>query len=232
MWALLTPRFSTGVPKTGYLDISPVLSNYRGIHFYEFLLTKDSHMRLVAFALLVVVAFPLGALAIQHLMPDIPLWLKLTFAILLPFWLCYGLLTWSDKRLGERSDQKHLLLGALTAVTLIAAFLAPMFIHGYAFPKWVAELLISVIAVSVFLIFRQIPVHRTRQEVIEALGSAVQSGWDASFDKFVRTRIAEPELEAVRLKCSEVNADSSEELRSTLKSFIAELRAGTEEQSQ
>jgi hypothetical protein len=77
--------------------------------------------------------------------------------------------------------------------------------------------------IAVFIWANRRPVHRTRQEVINFLRGGLQSGGDSSWDDFVSVRIAEPELEAVRVKCFEVNLSPEAIFEATLQSLLSEL---------
>lgn len=67
-------------------------------------------------------------------------------------------------------------------------------------------------------------VHRTRAGVIGILERGLATGGDSQWDDFVSVRIAEPELEAVRLRCLEVNLAPKAAFEQTLRKVIAELR--------
>jgi hypothetical protein len=181
-------------------------------------------MRLLGSAVALVVSFPLSAWLIQVLMPESLLWLKLALATLLPLWLCYWLLAVGIENASKRNDQRRLLLCALTTATLMAVFLVPIFRYKVPLQRWVVELGLLAVAGAVFALFNKLPVHRSRDEVIALLEQALQSGGDSSWEEFVCERIAEPELEAVRLRCLEVNLESTGMFEYTLKSLIAELR--------
>jgi len=90
-------------------------------------------------------------------------------------------------------------------------------------------LAVAVIGLPAFLYLNKRPVHRTRNEVIAVLKQAMKTGGDSSWDDFVSIRIAEPELEAVRLKCLNVNLSSPSTFNETLQLCIAELSASQAE---
>lgn len=68
-------------------------------------------------------------------------------------------------------------------------------------------------------------VLRTRNEVISILESALISGGDSDFDDFVSVPIADPELESIRLMCSEVILAPKGVFEHRLQAALAELRA-------
>ena len=70
-------------------------------------------------------------------------------------------------------------------------------------------------------------VRRTRTEVISILESALISGGDCDFDDFVSVPIVEPDLEAIRLKCSDVTLAPKNVFEDTLRAALAELRGST-----
>lgn len=183
-------------------------------------------MRLLAAGVSIIVLFALGAWGIALAMPESPEWVKIALAMVWLFSLCYLGLVFGNKRNYEsRRKQGRLLVAGLIAAALVAAFLVPIRAHNIDFPKWAAEIAIVAIAVAVFMTFNHLPVHRTRAEVIALLEQALESGGDTSWDDFVSVRIAEPELEAVRLKCLEVNLESERVFSETLQSLIDELRS-------
>ena len=53
---------------------------------------------------------------------------------------------------------------------------------------------------------------------------ALISGGDSAWDNFVCVRIADPELEAVRQQCSDVNVEPPQIFNEKLRQILAELR--------
>lgn len=84
-------------------------------------------------------------------------------------------------------------------------------------------IILALVGIGVFIWANKRPVHRTRQEVIAFLQRGLQSGGDSSWDDFVSVRIAEPQLEAVRVKCLNVNLSSESTFKQTLESLLSEL---------
>jgi hypothetical protein len=69
------------------------------------------------------------------------------------------------------------------------------------------------------------PVQRSRTEVIHFIECALKTGGDSNWDDFVSVRIADPELETIRLKCLDVNFAPEAQFNATLQSILSELKA-------
>jgi hypothetical protein len=68
------------------------------------------------------------------------------------------------------------------------------------------------------------PVARTRDNVIQILERALETGGDSACDDFVSIKISDPELESARLKCLDVVLAPEDIFQKTLRALIAELR--------
>ncbi len=88
----------------------------------------------------------------------------------------------------------------------------------------VTVIVLAVVGTGALIWLNRRPVHRTREQVIAYLEGGLRAGGESSWDDFVSVRIAEPELEAVRLKCLDVNLSSQAIFEQTLKSLLADLR--------
>lgn len=86
---------------------------------------------------------------------------------------------------------------------------------------------IAAIVGGAFILFRRMrgPVQRTRTDVIELIKSAIETGGDSRWDDFVSVRIADPELEAIRSRCAEVNLAPKAQFDATLHSILSELKS-------
>ena len=86
---------------------------------------------------------------------------------------------------------------------------------------------IATIAGGAFVLFRltRRPVQRSRMEVIKMIKSALETGGDSEWDDFVSVRIADPELETIRLRCLQVNLAPKAQFDATLHAILVELRA-------
>jgi len=69
------------------------------------------------------------------------------------------------------------------------------------------------------------PIKRTRAEVVSILESALISGGDDGFDDFVSVPVTDPDLEAVRLRCSNVTFAPKAVFEDALREVLAELQA-------
>jgi hypothetical protein len=95
--------------------------------------------------------------------------------------------------------------------------------------RLLAAFMLALAGIRVFIWANNRRVHRTREEVITFLQGALQTGGNSSWDDFVSVRIAEPELEAVRVKCCEVNLSSEAAFNQTLQSLLVELTTSKSE---
>jgi antibiotic biosynthesis monooxygenase (ABM) superfamily enzyme len=110
-------------------------------------------MRLLAFAIAIVIAFGLGAWVISRLLPEtVPEWVGLTLSIMWLFLLIFGVTLTSNKSHRKIEDQRRLLGSGLLAAVLMAFFLVPLFVYRVSFPKWAAEAVLAAIAGAVFLL--------------------------------------------------------------------------------
>ena len=71
---------------------------------------------------------------------------------------------------------------------------------------------------------RSRPIGRTRPEVIELIEQALIAGGDPAWDDFISIEILDPELEAVRQKCSTVNLEPKKVFDDTLYQILAQLK--------
>jgi hypothetical protein len=74
-------------------------------------------------------------------------------------------------------------------------------------------------------------VQRTAAEVVNVLVAALSTGGDDAFDDFVSVPVADPALEAIRLKCAEVVLAPANVFEESLRSALVELRASSRERS-
>jgi hypothetical protein len=110
-------------------------------------------MRLLAFAIAIVIAFGLGAWVISRLLPEtVPEWVGLTLSIMWLFLLIFGVTLTSNKSHRTIEDQRRLLGYGLLAAVLMAVFLVPLFVYRVSLPKWAAEAVLAAIAGAVFLL--------------------------------------------------------------------------------
>lgn len=190
-------------------------------------------MRLLISGIAIIIFFAFGVWAIALLLAPSPDWLKIALAMLWLFSLCYWGILFENHRLRKGNDQRLLLLSGVLTAALMAAFLVPVLVLKVDIPRWAAEAVMAAIAVVVFISFKRIPVHRTPAEMIAFLEQVRESGVaSSSWKNFVNTKIAEPGLEAVRLKLLHLNTDSVEAFDQVLESLIAELREGQAELAQ
>jgi hypothetical protein len=86
-------------------------------------------------------------------------------------------------------------------------------------------ILVSVCAVgALFWWIHHRPIRRTRPEVIDLIKRALITGGDPAWDEFVSVKILDPELEAVRQKCSSVTLEPKQTFDKTLRQILGELQ--------
>ena len=110
-------------------------------------------MRLLSFAIAIVIDFGLGAWGISRFLPETaPTWVGVTFCTLWLFLLIFAVTLISSKSRRKIEDQRRLLFYGLLTAVLMASFLVPLFIYRISFPKWAAEAVLAAIAGAVFLL--------------------------------------------------------------------------------
>ena len=67
------------------------------------------------------------------------------------------------------------------------------------------------------------PVHRTREDVIGILKRVLETGGDREWDDFVSIHIAEPNLEKIRRRCSDVTLQPTADFEHVIREILAEL---------